>query len=60
MPAVAELTINFSASGNSLSYLGGGWARAEENFTWAVGHESHLLLPLGPLRGSSPRRAGPG
>ncbi len=47
MPAVADLTINFSASGNSLSYLGGGWARAEENFTWAVGHESHLLLPLG-------------
>jgi hypothetical protein len=43
----AGLTINFGASGNSLAYLGGGWARAEENFTWAVGQESHLLLPLG-------------
>jgi len=47
MPAVSELTINFGGSGNSLSYLGGGWARAEENFTWATGQESHLLLPLG-------------
>jgi hypothetical protein len=47
MAAVSELTINFGASGNSLSYLGGGWARAEENFTWAIGQESHLLLPLG-------------
>jgi hypothetical protein len=47
MPALSELTINFGGSGNSLSYLGGGWARAEENFTWAVGQESHLLLPLG-------------
>src|ERR1039457_3032317 len=47
MPAVSELTINFGVSGNSLSYLGGGWARAEENFTWAIGQESHLLLPLG-------------
>jgi hypothetical protein len=47
MPAVSELTINFGGSGNSLSYLGGGWARAEEHFTWAVGQESHLLLPLG-------------
>ena len=47
MPAISELTINFGGNGNSLSYLGGGWARAEENFTWAVGQESHLLLPLG-------------
>lgn len=47
MPALSELTINFGGSGNSLSYLGGGWARAEENFTWATGQESHLLLPLG-------------
>jgi hypothetical protein len=47
VPAVSELTINFGASGNSLSYLGGGWARAEESFTWAIGPESHLLLPLG-------------
>jgi hypothetical protein len=47
MPAVSELTIRFGGSGNSLSYLGGGWARSEENFTWAIGQESHLLLPLG-------------
>lgn len=47
MPAVLELTINFGANGNSLGYLGGGWARAEEHFTWAVGPESHLLLNLG-------------
>ncbi|MSP03235.1 MAG: hypothetical protein EXR07_19650 [Acetobacteraceae bacterium] len=48
MPAGFELTIGFGANGNSLGYLGGGWARAEEGFTWAVGQESHLLLPLGP------------
>jgi hypothetical protein len=47
MPPVSELTINFSANGNSLSYLGGGWARAEEGFTWATGLESHLLVPFG-------------
>jgi hypothetical protein len=47
MPAMSELTITFGGGGNSLSYLGGGWARAEENFTWAIGQESHLLLPLG-------------
>ena len=47
MAGQSELTINFSANGNSLSYLGGGWARAEEGFTWATGPESHLLLPLG-------------
>jgi hypothetical protein len=48
VPAISELTINFSANGNSLSYLGGGWARAEESFTWATGLESHLLVPFGP------------
>jgi hypothetical protein len=47
VPALSELTISFGANGNSLGYLGGGWARAEETFTWAVGPESHLLLPLG-------------
>lgn len=46
MIADLDLTINFSSNGNSLGYLGGGWARAEENFTWAVGQESHLLLNL--------------
>ncbi len=47
MPSGFELSIDFSAAGNSLGYLGGGWARAEDSFTWAVGQESHLLLPLG-------------
>jgi hypothetical protein len=47
MKAVSELVINFGGTGNSLSYLGGGWARPEEKFTWAVGQESHLILPLG-------------
>ena len=47
MKAVSELVINFGGSGNSLSYLGGGWARPEDKFTWAVGQESHLILPLG-------------
>ena len=47
MPAVLELTLNFGSNGNSLGYLGGGWARAEETFTWAVGQESHLLLNMG-------------
>ena len=46
MSAVRELTINFGSNGNSLGYLGGGWARAEDSFTWAVGVESHLLLNL--------------
>ena len=51
MSAVHELTINFGSNGNSLGYLGGGWARAEERFTWAVGQESHLLLNLAPDAG---------
>ena len=53
MPTVTELTISFGGGGNSLGYLGGGWARAEDNFTWAIGQESHLLLPLPP--GQEPR-----
>ncbi len=47
MAAEPELTIRFGASGNSQGYLGGGWARAEADFTWAVGSESHLILPRG-------------
>jgi hypothetical protein len=46
MAADHALTINFGGSGNSLGFLGGGWARAEERFTWATGQESHLLLNL--------------
>jgi hypothetical protein len=44
MAAELELTIGFAANGNSLGYLGGGWARAEPEFTWATGSESHLML----------------
>lgn len=44
MAAELELTIGFAAAGNSLGYLGGGWARAETDFTWATGSESHLML----------------
>lgn len=40
-----DLTINFAATGNSLAFLGGGWARSEAGFTWGIGAESHLLLP---------------
>ena len=43
-----DLTIDFGATGNSLGFLGGGWARSEPDFTWGVGAESHLVLP--PLK----------
>ena len=39
------LTISFRTAGNSLAYLGGGWARSEPDFTWGVGSESHIVLP---------------
>ncbi len=37
--------ISFAVTGNSLAFLGGGWARAEPDFTWAVGDESLLIFP---------------
>jgi hypothetical protein len=40
-----DLTIHFGTAGNSLAYLGGGWARSEPEFTWAIGAESHIVLP---------------
>jgi hypothetical protein len=40
-----ELTISFATAGNSLGYLGGGWARSEPEFSWGVGAESHLVFP---------------
>jgi hypothetical protein len=43
-----DLTINFASAGNSLAYLGGGWARSEPDFTWSIGPESHLMTP--PLK----------
>jgi hypothetical protein len=45
MAIECDLTINFAASGNSLAFLGGGWARSEDAFTWAIGAESHLIVP---------------
>jgi hypothetical protein len=45
MAFVCDLTISFAAAGNSLAYLGGGWARSEDAFTWGVGAESHLMFP---------------
>ncbi|MDR3530735.1 MAG: hypothetical protein P4L90_09305 [Rhodopila sp.] len=46
MAVECDLTINFASAGNSLAFLGGGWARSEPEFTWGVGAESHLVLPL--------------
>ena len=45
MAVHCDLTISFATAGNSLAYLGGGWARSEPEFTWGVGPESHLVLP---------------
>ncbi len=45
MGIASELTINFGTTGNSLGFLGGGWARSEPDFTWGVGAESHLVFP---------------
>ena len=40
-----DLTVSFTSTGNSLAYLGGGWARCEPTFTWGIGVESHLVFP---------------
>jgi hypothetical protein len=45
MAVECDLTISFAAAGNSLGFLGGGWARAEDDFTWGIGAESHLMFP---------------
>jgi hypothetical protein len=45
MSVQCDLTISFASAGNSLAFLGGGWARSEDEFTWGVGAESHLLFP---------------
>ena len=45
MGNASELKINFGTAGNSLGFLGGGWARSEPDFTWGVGAESHLVFP---------------
>ncbi|WP_428488383.1 hypothetical protein [Rhodopila sp.] len=45
MAIECDLTINFGTAGNSLAYLGGGWARSEPDFTWGIGAESHIVLP---------------
>lgn len=48
MPVNLELSIDFKAAGNSQSYIAGGWARAEPDFTWMIGSESQILLRLDP------------
>jgi hypothetical protein len=48
MELACDLTISFASAGNSLAYLGGGWARSEPEFTWSIGSESHLMFP--PLK----------
>ncbi|HET6608368.1 MAG TPA: hypothetical protein VFG62_16950, partial [Rhodopila sp.] len=45
MGTACNLTIKFGSAGNSLGYLGGGWARSEPEFTWGIGAESHLVFP---------------
>ncbi len=45
MAVTCDLMISFAAAGNSLTFLGGGWARSEDEFTWGVGAESHLVFP---------------
>jgi hypothetical protein len=45
MSTACDLTIKFGSAGNSLAYLGGGWARSEPEFTWGIGAESHLVFP---------------
>jgi hypothetical protein len=45
MAVQCDLTISFASAGNSLAFLGGGWARSEDEFTWGIGAESHLLFP---------------
>jgi hypothetical protein len=44
MAVPCDLTISFASAGNSLAFLGGGWARSEDDFTWGIGAESHLML----------------
>jgi hypothetical protein len=45
MTVACNMTINFGSAGNSLAFLGGGWAASEAGFTWGTGPESHLVLP---------------
>ncbi|WP_158933064.1 hypothetical protein [Acidisphaera sp. S103] len=45
MTVQCDLTISFASAGNSLAFLGGGWAQSEDDFTWGIGAESHLVFP---------------
>ena len=45
MEVECDQTISFATAGNSLVFLGGGWARSEPDFTWNIGPESHLIIP---------------
>jgi len=53
MPIARDLTITFSANGNSRRFLGGGWAMAEADFAWSIGAESHIVIPCAKLVGDS-------
>ena len=45
------MTIDFGVPGNSVDYLGDGWALPEPGFTWAIGMESHIRIPHLPAGG---------
>jgi hypothetical protein len=45
MVVECDVTIDFGVAGNSLGFLGGGWAQSETEFTWGIGDESHLVFP---------------
>jgi hypothetical protein len=46
MAVVLVLAIDFGATGNSQTYLVDGWAQSEPAFSWAIGTESHLSIPV--------------
>ncbi len=50
VPVDPMLDINFTFPGNGNTYLGKGWAKAERDFTWAIGDDSFIDLgdPLRP------------
>jgi hypothetical protein len=50
----ASATITFGADGNSQKFLGTGWSRAEESFTWTDGHSAEIRFDVNP--GTSPLR----
>jgi hypothetical protein len=47
------LAVDFSETGNSRAFLGSGWSHPESDFTWAIGFESRLTLPVPPALADS-------